>query len=77
MPFVCLFQSILLLLQGVRQIPFTVWFTENVYFTNAFSDHTYVEVSRLDGSYRTVLLKTTDDQPRVMAVNPIKRFGTI
>jgi len=49
-------------------------FSENIYFTNAFVDYTYVEVTRVDGSYRTILLKTTDDQPRVIAVNPIKRF---
>ena len=47
--------------------------SENLYFTNAQSEDTYVEVSRLDGSYRLILYVAENDKPRSIAVNPIKR----
>ncbi|XP_015909717.1 low-density lipoprotein receptor-related protein 2 isoform X1 [Parasteatoda tepidariorum] len=50
------------------------WIAENLYFTNVFPHETYIEVSWLDGSKRMVLLKTTTDSPRELAVNPIKRY---
>ena len=54
-------------------INFDFW-TGNIYFTNAFAVEVYIEVMRLDGSYRKVLLRESRGQPRSIAVNPIKRF---
>lgn len=51
-----------------------MFFPGNLYFTNVFPHETYIEVSWLDGSKRMVLLKTTRDSPREVAVNPIKRY---
>lgn len=45
-----------------------------MYFTNVFPHENYVEVCWLDGTNRKVLLKTTTDTPRELAVNPIKRL---
>lgn len=39
-----------------------------------FPHETFIEVSWLDGSKRMVLLKTTTDSPREVAVNPIKKY---
>ncbi|XKL63596.1 hypothetical protein PGB90_005960 [Kerria lacca] len=50
------------------------WIAGNLYFTNVFPHENYVEVSWLDGSMRKVLVKTTIDSPKELAVNPIKRF---
>nr|XP_039251753.1 low-density lipoprotein receptor-related protein 2-like [Styela clava] len=54
------------------------WLTNYIYFTNAFSSETFVEVAIwVEGSYsreRLVLLKTQDDLPRAIAVNPIKKY---
>ncbi|XP_077869877.1 low-density lipoprotein receptor-related protein 2-like [Saccoglossus kowalevskii] len=50
------------------------WIAGNLYFTNAFESETYIEVCRLDGSYRLVLLKTVEDLPRAIAVNPVKKY---
>jgi len=45
-----------------------------MYFTNVFPHETYVEVSKVDGSYRKVLVKKTSESPRELAVNPVKRL---
>ena len=58
---------------GVRGIAID-WIAGNLYFTNVFPHETYIEVAHLDGSNRLVLVKTTTDAPREIAVNPIKRF---
>ncbi|KAF4524942.1 hypothetical protein B566_EDAN012698 [Ephemera danica] len=50
------------------------WIAGNLYFTNVFPHENYLEVCWLDGSNRKVLVKTTSDAPRELAVNPIKRF---
>lgn len=50
------------------------WVAGNLYFANVFPHDNYVEVCRLDGSNRKVLVKTTTDSPRELAVNPIKRY---
>ena len=50
------------------------WVAGNLYFTNVFPHENYVEVCWLDGSNRKVLVKTTSDAPRELAVNPIKRL---
>lgn len=51
--------------------------TGNVYFTNTFDVEVFIEVMRLDGAYRKVLLRESQGQPRAVAVDPIKRYGEI
>lgn len=46
----------------------------NLYFTNAFLTETYVEVLRLNTTFRRVLLKTQVDMPRHLVVDPRNRF---
>ncbi|KAJ8966732.1 hypothetical protein NQ317_010604 [Molorchus minor] len=58
---------------GIRGLAID-WIAGNMYFTNVFPHENYVEVSWLDGSNRKVLVKTTSDAPRELAVNPIKRI---
>ncbi|KAJ8943773.1 hypothetical protein NQ318_011985, partial [Aromia moschata] len=58
---------------GIRGLTID-WVAGNMYFTNVFPHENYVEVSWLDGSNRKVLVKTTSDAPRELAVNPIKRI---
>ncbi|XP_049818680.1 low-density lipoprotein receptor-related protein 2 [Aethina tumida] len=58
---------------GIRGITID-WIAGNMYFTNVFPHENYVEVCWLDGSNRKVLVKTTSDAPRELAVNPIKRI---
>lgn len=48
--------------------------TGNLYFTNAFKTQTYLEVLRLNTSLRLVLLKTSVDRPRDLAVSPKLRY---
>lgn len=58
---------------GIRGIAID-WIAGNLYFTNVFPHETFIEVSHLDGKNRMVLVKTTTDAPREIAVNPIKRY---
>ncbi|KAF7489353.1 hypothetical protein SSS_07649 [Sarcoptes scabiei] len=58
---------------GIRGIAID-WIAGNLYFTNVFPHETYIEVSHLDGKNRMILIKTTTDAPREIAVNPIKRY---
>ena len=58
------------LLLGLQRI---ICISENLYFTNAQSEDTFVEVSRLDASYRLVLYVAENEKPQAIAVNPIKR----
>ncbi|XP_041779439.1 low-density lipoprotein receptor-related protein 2 [Anopheles merus] len=58
---------------GIRGIAID-WVAGNLYFTNVFPHENYVEVAWLDGTHRKVLVKTTNDAPRELAVNPIKRL---
>ena len=50
------------------------WIAGNLYFTNVFPHENYVEVCWLDGTNRKILVKTTSDAPRELAVNPLKRL---
>ena len=50
-----------------------LYISENLYFTNAQSEDTYVEVSRLDASFRLILYVAENEKPQAIAVNPIKR----
>lgn len=58
---------------GIRGITID-WIAGNLYFTNVFPHENYLEVSWLDGSNRKVLVKTTSDSPRELAVNPLKKI---
>lgn len=58
---------------GIRGLAID-WVAENMYFTNVFPHDNYVEVCKLDGSNRKVLVKKTTDSPRELAVNPIKKY---
>ena len=57
---------------GIRGLTID-WIAGNVYFANVFPHDNYIEVCWLDGSNRKVLVKSTTDAPRELAVNPIKR----
>ncbi|XP_044762088.1 low-density lipoprotein receptor-related protein 2 [Coccinella septempunctata] len=58
---------------GIRGLTID-WISNYLYFTNVYPHENYLEVCKLDGSYRKVLVKTTVDAPREIAVNPIKRY---
>ncbi|XP_026327983.1 low-density lipoprotein receptor-related protein 2 isoform X3 [Hyposmocoma kahamanoa] len=58
---------------GIRGLAID-WVAGNLYFTNVFPHENYVEMCWLDGSHRKVLVKTTMDAPRELAVNPLKRL---
>ncbi|KAF7277098.1 hypothetical protein GWI33_009449, partial [Rhynchophorus ferrugineus] len=58
---------------GIRGLAID-WIAGNLYFTNVFPHENYLEVCWLDGTHRKVLVKTTADSPRELAVNPIKRI---
>lgn len=58
---------------GIRGITID-WVAGNLYFTNVFPHENYVEVAWLDGTNRKVIVKTTSDSPRELAVNPVKRI---
>ncbi|XP_069081387.1 low-density lipoprotein receptor-related protein 2 [Pleurodeles waltl] len=58
---------------GIRGIAID-WVAGNIYFTNAFLTETFIEVLRLNTSYRRVLLKTSIDMPRHIVVDPKNRF---
>ena len=49
------------------------WVADQIYFTNAFPHETFLEVCKLDGTNRKVLVKKVNDSPRELAVNPVKR----
>lgn len=46
----------------------------NLYFTNAFEKQTFLEVLAINTSYRLILLKISQDQPRQLAVSPKLRY---
>ncbi|XP_060033733.1 low-density lipoprotein receptor-related protein 2 [Erinaceus europaeus] len=50
------------------------WVAGNLYFTNAFLSETLIEVIRINTTYRRVLLKSTMDMPRAIAVDPKNRY---
>lgn len=58
---------------GIRGLAID-WIAGNLYFTNVFPHENYLEVAWLDGTNRKVLVKTTTDAPRELAVNPMKRI---
>uniref|UniRef100_A0A4W4GV52 Low-density lipoprotein receptor-related protein 2 n=1 Tax=Electrophorus electricus TaxID=8005 RepID=A0A4W4GV52_ELEEL len=58
---------------GIRGIAVD-WAAGNLYFTNAFLTETFIEVIRLNTSFRRVLLKTQVDMPRHIVVDPKNRY---
>uniref|UniRef100_A0A8C2DL15 Low density lipoprotein receptor-related protein 2a n=1 Tax=Cyprinus carpio TaxID=7962 RepID=A0A8C2DL15_CYPCA len=58
---------------GIRGIAVD-WAAGNLYFTNAFLTETYIEVLRLNTTFRRVLLKTQVDMPRHIVVDPMNRY---
>ncbi|MEQ2184541.1 hypothetical protein GOODEAATRI_009041, partial [Goodea atripinnis] len=50
------------------------WVAGNIYFTNAFEKQTFLEVLTINTTYRMVLLKSFEDQPRDLAVSPKLRY---
>ncbi|KAJ8949001.1 hypothetical protein NQ314_008307 [Rhamnusium bicolor] len=58
---------------GIRGLTID-WIAGNMYFTNVFPHENYVEVCWLDGTNRKVIVKTTTDAARELAVNPVKRI---
>ncbi|GFN87816.1 low-density lipoprotein receptor-related protein [Plakobranchus ocellatus] len=50
------------------------WIAGNIYFTNAFDVEVFIEVMRLDGTFRKVLVRESQGQPSAIVVNPLKRY---
>ncbi|XP_047465711.1 low-density lipoprotein receptor-related protein 2 [Mugil cephalus] len=50
------------------------WVVGNLYFSNAFESETFLEVLVINTTFRMILLKTSEDQPRDLAVNPKLRY---
>ncbi|CAG12634.1 unnamed protein product [Tetraodon nigroviridis] len=50
------------------------WITGNLYFTNAFESETLLEVHVINTTNRMILLKSSHDQPRDLAVSPKLRY---
>ena len=46
------------------------WVADNMYWTDA--DTNCIEVARLDGRYRKVIVSTDLDQPRAIVLHPAK-----
>lgn len=59
---------------GIRGLAID-WIAGNLYFTNVFPHENYLEVCWIDGSNRKILIKTTADAPKELAVNPIKKVN--
>lgn len=49
-------------------------FLGNLYFTNAFESETFLEVLAINTTYRMILLKSSQDKPRDVAVSPKLRY---
>uniref|UniRef100_A0A8D1CWI3 Low-density lipoprotein receptor-related protein 2 n=1 Tax=Sus scrofa TaxID=9823 RepID=A0A8D1CWI3_PIG len=58
---------------GIRGIAVD-WVAGNLYFINAFVSETLIEVLRINTTHRRVLLKTTEDVPRDIVVDPKNRY---
>ncbi|KAK7113108.1 hypothetical protein V1264_012457 [Littorina saxatilis] len=50
------------------------WIAGNIYFTNSFDVEVFIEVARLDGTKRKVIVRESQGSPASIAVNPIKRY---
>uniref|UniRef100_A0A3B4FXS2 Low-density lipoprotein receptor-related protein 2 n=1 Tax=Pundamilia nyererei TaxID=303518 RepID=A0A3B4FXS2_9CICH len=60
---------------GVRGIQgLAVDWIANLYFTNAHKTETYLEVMAINTTFRMILIKSSEDQPRDVAVSPKLRY---
>ncbi|XP_078621857.1 low-density lipoprotein receptor-related protein 2-like isoform X1 [Branchiostoma floridae x Branchiostoma japonicum] len=59
--------------QGVASMAID-WLAGYMYFINVQDLETVIEVAKTSGSYRKVLIRSVEDSPRAIAVNPIKRY---
>ncbi|UMM10088.1 hypothetical protein L5515_000020 [Caenorhabditis briggsae] len=50
------------------------WINYNMYFINHDAERTNIEVSKLDGTYRKILLTTKTETPSSIAVDPVARY---
>lgn len=50
------------------------WINYNMYFINHDAERTNIEVSKLDGTYRKILLTTKTETPSSIAVDPVGRY---
>ncbi|XP_076440226.1 low-density lipoprotein receptor-related protein 2-like [Babylonia areolata] len=50
------------------------WLAGNIYFTNSFDVEVFIEVARVDGTQRKVIIRESQGSPASIAVNPIKRY---
>uniref|UniRef100_A0AAX7TL23 EGF-like domain-containing protein n=1 Tax=Astatotilapia calliptera TaxID=8154 RepID=A0AAX7TL23_ASTCA len=50
------------------------WIANNLYFTNAHKTETYLEVMAINTTFRMILIKSSEDQPRDVAVSPKLRY---
>ncbi|KAH7701212.1 very low-density lipoprotein receptor, partial [Aphelenchoides avenae] len=50
------------------------WVNYNIYFVNADSDRTHIEVCQLNGENRKILLSTKTETPTSIAVDPVSRY---
>ncbi|KAK7507961.1 hypothetical protein BaRGS_00000926, partial [Batillaria attramentaria] len=50
------------------------WIAGNIYFTNSFDVEVFIEVARVNGSHRKVIVRESHGSPAGVAVNPIKRY---
>uniref|UniRef100_A0A183BS53 EGF-like domain-containing protein n=1 Tax=Globodera pallida TaxID=36090 RepID=A0A183BS53_GLOPA len=50
------------------------WINNNIYFINADSDRSNIEVCQLNGENRKILISTRTETPTSIAVDPITRF---
>ena len=48
-----------------------------MYFINNMAEESFIEVARLDGSRRLVLVFFSVDAPSTLVVSPLKRFAPI
>lgn len=55
-------------------LSFPIFFSGNLYFTNAFERETLLEVMAINTTYRKILIKSFQDQPRDLAVSPKLRY---
>ncbi|XP_052813290.1 low-density lipoprotein receptor-related protein 2-like isoform X2 [Mya arenaria] len=50
------------------------WIAENMYFINAYTSESLIEVSRLDGRHRLTIFQNKTSRPLHLAVNPNLRY---
>ncbi|XP_052813493.1 low-density lipoprotein receptor-related protein 2-like [Mya arenaria] len=59
--------------EGIKDLTID-WIAENMYFINAYTAESLIEVSRLDGRHRLTIFQNRTSRPLVLAVNPNLRY---